>query len=238
MSTLRVTLATLYAAIISLFGRWLPPKHQQRPQRLLDRDRWLLARQLDPKVTTAVHESGHAVVAWACSAVTEIHTASIEDSGDRDGHVRYEARGNREHVYWCQLTIALAGMAAEAVVFGRVEPGKRGDLASAMESAKRITEEPPWITEGFPVPPFERLYVEQPSPETMRALSAGYSMARKIVTTHPEFYRLVSALMAHETLTSRQIDDVLGHRAPIRLLGCVAATFVVPRARITGDRLQ
>jgi ATP-dependent Zn protease len=95
----------------------------------------------------AVHESGHAIVAFFSLNVRELVRVTIDKDGEWAGHLLYTfpVTGSQELRYE-RAAIAMAGLAAEAIVLGRFESGPgRNDLLAALEVAREIpVPKPPW----------------------------------------------------------------------------------------------
>lgn len=97
---------------------------------------------LDPEErwTTAVHEAGHAIVAWAYGlTVPRItirprrHALGMTQWQRSEGVVSLDRRS-----HLAQMALAMGGLAAETQVFGHFGSGGTGDLQSAHQIAQRI----------------------------------------------------------------------------------------------------
>ena len=66
----------------------------------------------------AVHEAGHAVAAWYCLSVDRVFGVTIEERGDTGGTMSYSIRDR-----WDSTIVAMAGLAAETIVFGKFRSG-------------------------------------------------------------------------------------------------------------------
>jgi cell division protease FtsH len=90
----------------------------------------------------AIHEAGHAVVAWLVAPERTLEVLSIVKRRNALGLLAHAdaderwltSRSDAEHL----LRIAFGGMAAEAVFFGETGSGVRGDLAAATELAAQM----------------------------------------------------------------------------------------------------
>jgi cell division protease FtsH len=113
------------------------------------RDRVLLGQRQDAnflldseKLSVAVHESGHALVAAFSPAADPVDKVTILPSGMALGVTEQLPEAER-HLYSMEqmtttLAVRLGGRAAELVVFGQGSTGASSDLASATELATRM----------------------------------------------------------------------------------------------------
>ena len=90
----------------------------------------------------AYHESGHALVAAARRGPSSIDKVTITARGRHVGHLEVLQRDDRVVVgrstLLDELAIAMAGVAAEELVFGESSTASEGDLERATELARRI----------------------------------------------------------------------------------------------------
>ena len=90
----------------------------------------------------AVHEAGHALVATGRRGVGSIDKVTITSRGRHVGHLEVLQRDDRVVVGRAslldELVIAMAGVAAEEMVFGEPSTAAEGDLERATEMARRI----------------------------------------------------------------------------------------------------
>jgi hypothetical protein len=177
----------------------------------------------------AVHEAGHAIVAWSCTHVTEVHWSTIEKQDHRAGSVSYSVLTSDDGD-WCTLAVALAGVAAENFVFGNAHstPAK-DDLVKARDLATRIATRGarpgvPWDRPNGqhararnakePLLPFRRLYIHPLTQDEHFVLEEAYLMARHIVrASDPGFHELVQLLLTRKSVKEHDIARVLGSRA-------------------------
>lgn len=180
----------------------------------------------------AVHEAGHAVAAWCCTMVSDVR---ITIEAKHGGQVTWMMHGEGGDVTWHRLVIALAGAAAEAMVYerSRREASSKDDFRAAREYAEALGGEPPWVDPGGSTLAFEKIYVAPPLlPATRANLEAAYRMARHVIRAHGrDYYRIVSLLLTHRTVREHDVARILGHRAPLRLLAPFGARFVLPRRK-------
>ena len=194
---------------------------------------WTAAQSDECKM--AVHECGHAVAAWCCTAVSAIGGITMER--ETGGGVLYTfvfKMGSVADSHWCDTVISLAGIAAEVHTYGRCRGGPaRTDLSKAREAARELVKlgspSPPWgKSKHLNVLPFDKVWEDAPSAAEVAILSQAYRMARDIVKAHGHsFYRLVSVLLTRKTVTEKEAAVVLGRR-PKRLVGLLRPTFLMP----------
>jgi hypothetical protein len=184
-----------------------------------------------PEIRAAVHEAGHAVAAWCCTIVTRVKVASVGKGGD--GRVGFELflLGSPD-ARWCQLVIALAGPAAEAMVYKKGRSRESNlDLTAALQHAEAIgSAPPPWAAQRGPTFDFDRLYYPRPSEQARRNLEEGYRMAKCILQkSEHRMYAVTSALLACGSVSEKELSMILGSRTGMRLLLVFGPKFVLPR---------
>ena len=90
----------------------------------------------------AVHEAGHALVASGRRGAGSIDKVTITSRGRHVGHLEVLQRDDRVVVARSslldELVIAMAGVAAEEMVFGEPSTAAEGDLERATDMARRI----------------------------------------------------------------------------------------------------
>lgn len=176
----------------------------------------------------AVHEAGHAVAAWCCTLVAEVTVATIEHKGKdwSGGLVNYSYYGTDWlEGRWCKLVIALAGVAAEAMVYSRWRTsGSEIDLAQALAIAEDLAGvaggkiDPPWRRLGGneaagSAPDLARAFKTKPSAAAAENLEEGYRMARRVLRSHGgAFFKVVSMLLAKKSTSKTDIEALLGKR--------------------------
>jgi len=93
----------------------------------------------DDKRRIAVHETGHAVVAAALGQTMALDKLSIIARGRNVGHMALGAEASlfpTEDDMSARVAIAMAGVAAEKLVFGQISTGSEGDLERATNTAR------------------------------------------------------------------------------------------------------
>lgn len=164
----------------------------------------------------AVHEAGHAVAAWCCTLVTEVNAATIED--EKGGLVSFTYRhSGLPEERWCQMVIALAGVAAEGMVYSKWSTkGSEKDLGEALVFAKVLRENPPWERLGRAsgsVPNFQKMSRTKLDPDVIENVNEAYRMARRVLRSHgSQFFKVVSMLLTKKATRKVDLEAVLGMR--------------------------
>ncbi len=187
------------------------------------------------KQRVAVHESGHALLAWASPEAEPLKRVSILPRGmalgatqqvppeDRHLHTRKELDA--------RLLVLLGGFAAERLVLGDVSTGAEHDLREATRLASKMVahygmsdamgpvhydvhEEHPFLgqriaTDGGTSDATVHAIEDEARKLLATALAAASST---IVANRDRLDRLVESLLDHETLEQAQLAALLGPR--------------------------
>jgi cell division protease FtsH len=191
---------------------------------------------IDPEErrVVAYHESGHAVTAWLNPAADPVHKVTIVPHGQALGlteQIPGEERHNLSHSYLiARLAVMLGGRTAEEIAFGEVTTGAENDLVEATRLARRmitrwgmgklglvafkIDEEHPFL--GYEISQ-GRDYSEATAAridEEVRALleETHQAVRRCLIGARDGLDRLVSALLAEETVGADELLQILGPR--------------------------
>ncbi|RHN56737.1 putative ATPase, AAA-type, core, peptidase, FtsH [Medicago truncatula] len=176
---------------------------------------------------TAFHECGHALVAIYTDGANPIDKATIVPHGGYRGRVYYlprdkdENRLSRKRML-AKLDVSMGGRVAEVLIFGQsgVNAGACSDIFKATSLARRMVTRYGMSTEVGPVSHdyFDngrsmssetRLLIEK---EVKNLLERACNNAKTILTTHQkELHVLTKALLKHQTLTGKQIKDLLAN---------------------------
>jgi cell division protease FtsH len=168
----------------------------------------------------AYHEGGHALMSFLMGDGFPVHKATIVPRGNALGYTFNLPEEERflhtreEFIDW--MKIALAGRAAEQVVFGRVTNGAANDLEKVTELARSMVFEY-GMAEGV-VSRTMRADNYALSEETKRVRDQeqarltddAYQEAVRLVTKHrPALDRLAQALLEKETLVREEMQALL-----------------------------
>ncbi len=184
------------------------------------------------KLTTAYHESGHALVAKKLSNADPVHKLTIVPRGMALGLMQQLPEADKHtysRSYWMdQLAVFFGGRAAEELVFNEMNTGASSDIQRATEIARRMVcewgmsstlgpvhydtkEEHVFLGRdiGKPREHSEAIQLEIDQ-EVKKIIQSQYDIAKKIVSEHLEvLHSLAKAVMERETLDADDIDRIL-----------------------------
>ena len=186
----------------------------------------------EEKKLTAYHEGGHALVGLYFPASDPIHKATIIPRGRALGMVMRLPENDRNSITLEQMkshiAVAMAGRVAEELIFGRskVTSGASSDIRMATNMAKSMVTEWGLSEEVGPIyhgTSSEDRYVgsegekfrseklsDTIDKEIKKIIDEGYNLAKKILTDNvEELHMLAKALIEHETLSGKQIKNLL-----------------------------
>jgi cell division protease FtsH len=195
----------------------------------------------------AYHEGGHALMSHLMGETFPVHKATIVPRGQALGYTfnlpeedRY-LHTREEFIDW--MKIALAGRAAEQVVFGRVTNGAANDLEKVTELARSMVFEY-GMSEGV-VSRTMRADNYALSEETKRVRDQeqarltddAYAEAVRLITKHrAALDRLAQALLEKETLVRGEMVALLSEVEPeSRASETVGRVVPLPRAEDAPD---
>ena len=184
------------------------------------------------KLTTAYHESGHALVAKKLSNADPVHKLTIVPRGMALGLMQQLPEADKHtysRSYWMdQLAVFFGGRVAEELVFNEMNTGASSDIQRATEIARRMVcewgmsssvgpihydtkEEHVFLGRelGKPREHSEAIQLEIDQ-EVKRILEMQYNVAKKVVSEHLEvLHKLAKAVMEKETLDADDIERIL-----------------------------
>jgi cell division protease FtsH len=192
----------------------------------------------------AVHESGHATVAYFTPNTEPLRRVTIIPHGMALG-VTQQTPSEDKHLATqpeleAKLGVMMGGYAAETLLYGNPSSGSENDLRQATEIAYRMVAQFGMSDAIGPV--FYEHRVEHPflgqrlatdsgisdrtvhaiEEETRRLLASALDRAKSVITAHRlEFDRLVTALLEQETIERAELERTLG---PVRALTTTAAS--------------
>ncbi|WP_229777591.1 ATP-dependent zinc metalloprotease FtsH [Deinococcus seoulensis] len=191
--------------------------------------RSLVVREADRKVT-AYHEVGHALAAQLLPHANRVAKLTVVPRGRAAGFMMPDA-DDRLHVTRPALedmiAVALAGRAAEEVVFGEVTTGAQNDFQQATGIARRmVTEwgmgetigkvalassEGGFLGGGSQMTPISEATAAQVDAEVRTLLDAAYARALALIGEHlGRVHEIVTVLMTRETLSGEEFSALLG----------------------------
>ncbi|XP_076929778.1 ATP-dependent zinc metalloprotease FTSH 4, mitochondrial-like [Bidens hawaiensis] len=193
---------------------------------------------------TAYHEGGHALVALHTDGAHPVHKATIVPRGMALGMVaqlpeKDETSVSRKEML-ARLDVCMGGRVAEELIFGEdeVTSGASSDLEQATRLAREMVTKYGMSKEigvvahnyddnGKSMSTETRLLIEK---EVQKLLENAYDNAKNILTRYnKEHHALANALLQHETLSGKQIKELLAQlNAPVQQM--VAPVKPVPPA--------
>jgi len=184
----------------------------------------------------AVHEAGHAIVAWACTWVSTVDSVSIEEKDGGSTCFRLKSDDSPEEM-WCNLVISLAGIAAEVGAFKRMHSTEsKGDLVKSLALSEKLAKlnqvTPPWkVPEREKSLPFDKIFRSLDHDQKV-ILTHAYHVAHGVIDSHgAHYYKLVSLLLTKKTISSSDMESILGKRAIIKLIAwSFDPRFVLPNS--------
>jgi cell division protease FtsH len=187
------------------------------------------------KKRVAVHESGHAVIAWATPAAEPLSRVSILPRGMALGATQQVAPEDR-HLHTraeldARLLVLLGGYAAEQVVLGEISTGAENDLGEATRLASKmvahygmsealgpvrydIREEHAFLGQRIATESgTSDATVHAIETEARALLGRALVEATSVITANrARLDQLAAALLDHETLERDRLDELLGPR--------------------------
>lgn len=185
---------------------------------------------------TAYHEAGHALLGWYEPEVDEVHKVTIIPRGRALGVTQFQPDEERFHIgekrLHAQLAMALAGRAAEKIVFGEYSAGAEDDLKRATRIARSMVAH--WGMSDTVGPVAFRQGEEHPflgkeihenrefSEETAHLIDQEIGRilrdAQQLATSTLTKYRaklneLAETLLEQESLGKDDLTQILGERA-------------------------
>src|SRR2546423_2452343 len=164
----------------------------------------------------AFHEGGHALMAHLMGSAMELQKVTIVSRGDALGYAFYLPEEDRylhtKEELVDRMVVALAGRAAEEVVFGRVTNGAANDLEKVTDIARSMVFE--WGMSESVTSRTLRADNYALSEETKRLRDSeqalltdtAYSEAVRLLEKHrAPLDRLTQALLAKETLVREEV---------------------------------
>src|SRR5437868_9198890 len=168
----------------------------------------------------AYHEGGHALMGYLMGSVMELQKVTIVSRGNALGYAFYLPEEDRylhtKEELVDRMVVALAGRAAEEVVFGRVTNGAANDLEKVTEIARSMVFE--WGMSESVTSRTLRADNYALSEETKRLRDSeqalltdtAYTEALRLLKKHrASLDRLAAALLEKETLVRDELRDLV-----------------------------
>ncbi|CAD7694727.1 unnamed protein product [Ostreobium quekettii] len=180
-----------------------------------------LVRTEESMRRTAYHESGHALVALNTPGASPLHKATIVARGNALGMVtqtpgRDEYSVSRQQLM-ARIDVCMGGKVAEELVFGKdhVTSGASSDLHQATTTAEHMVMQCGMSDEVGPIYASNRGDLsgevqKKIDAEVTRILKEAQVRVMKLLGDKmSDLHKLAKALVERETLTSKEIEDVL-----------------------------
>jgi cell division protease FtsH len=211
------------------------------------------------KRMTAVHESGHALLAWIVPGADRVHKVTIIPRGRSLGVTQLLPEEDRLNISESELhgrlCFMLGGRAAEKLIYDEYSAGAENDLMQATRLARRMvtawgmskrlgpvayrtSEEHPFLgKEIYEQREFSEHSAQLIDEEVAGILHAAADRAAQLLSEHRgELEKLASALEDHEVLDEKEIEELLGPSINKRSSESNGrAVDVAPGAGSTGD---
>jgi cell division protease FtsH len=194
------------------------------------------------KRLTAIHESGHALLAWIVPGADRVHKVTIIPRGRSLGVTQLLPEEDRlnisESELYGRLCFMLGGRAAEKLVFNEYSAGAENDLMQATKLARRMvtawgmserlgpvayrtSEEHPFLgKEIYEHREFSEYSSQLIDEEVARILHGAADQATKLLTAQrAQLETLAGALEAQEVLDEQEIEQLLGPSINKRVAG-------------------
>lgn len=166
----------------------------------------------------AVHEAGHALVACLTSGSDPVHHATVIPRGRSLGLVMRLPEKDRTMVprskLLADLDVAMAGRAAEEVVFGsaNVCTGAESDIEQATATARRMVAQ--WgmsdVIGMVRVEPHEGRFPPEVETEVRNLIEGAYARAKELILEHRTALDALSdALVARKSLDGEEVRDIV-----------------------------
>ncbi len=179
------------------------------------------------RTRTAVHEAGHAVLAWEARCVMDVTSAQIvaDDDERSAGLVKYRSRLPviaRDN--WEQVSICLAGLAAEVTMYGSCQKGgAEDDIRSARELVDEIYQGErgyfgssacPWNEEADKAPSIAgTVYGDDERSRKNEIIDSCYRHALAKIREHRHLFDAVAAALDQKgRLDQDELATLLGER--------------------------
>jgi len=217
----------------------------------------------EEKRLTAYHEGGHALVAMHQPASDPVHKATIIPRGRALGMVmrlpeRDAISVTREKLN-ADLAVAMGGRVAEEIIFGddKVTSGASADIKMATQISRAMVTEYGMSDKLGPLAYGDNeqevflghsvARTQNMSDETLQTVDEevhllvdrGYQTARRIIEANlDQLHTIAEGLLEYETLSGKEIEDLLVGKPPIRDSGDDGAGSVPSSAVPSAGQLK
>ena len=184
------------------------------------------------KRLTAVHESGHALIAYLLPDADPVHKVTIIPRGRAGGYTMMLPEEDRSYetksYYLAQIRVALGGRAAEEIVFHEISSGASGDLQSVTRIVRQMITRLGMSTKLGPMvfgEQQEQVFLgknlghdrnygegvaELIDKEMHDMVSEAYADVLRMLREHIDaLQNMAKALMEVETINHQQVDNLI-----------------------------
>src|SRR5262249_12366604 len=188
------------------------------------------------RAMTAYHEAGHALVAWLLPELDPVHKVTIVPRGRALGVTQLLPDEERHHIgeqrLHSNLAVAMAGRAAEKMIFDEYSAGAENDIEQATKLARRMaahwgmseaigpvafhqSEEHPFLgKEIHEMRQFSEETAHVIDQEVQRFIHEASIRATEILAAHRDkLDQLALALLENEAIDREQVTAIRGERA-------------------------
>jgi cell division protease FtsH len=216
------------------------------------------------KQVTAFHEAGHAVLGWLIPSGNRVHKVTIIPRGRALGVTQYVPAEDRHNMSESEMrahmAMALAGRAAEDLIFSEYSAGAENDLKQATGLARRMVAHWGMSERIGPVafhtdhtdPFLGREITQEMRPysdhtarvideEITRILTESADLAHQTLTKHRDkLEALAMALLEREEIDDKELEELIGPPiAPADSpLGPPTPTYITPDRITAATREQ
>ncbi|MBB5365428.1 ATP-dependent zinc metalloprotease FtsH [Deinococcus humi] len=190
--------------------------------------RSMVVREADRKVT-AYHEVGHALAAQLLPHANRVNKLTVVPRGRAAGFMMPDA-DDRLHVTRPALedmiAVALAGRAAEEVIYGEVTTGAQNDFQQATNIARRMvtewgmsdrigkvalaSDQAGYLGGGSQMQPMSEATAQEIDEEVRALIDAAYGRVLTLVREHlAAVHEIVRVLLSRETLYGEEFSTLL-----------------------------
>ena len=220
-----VNLAALRAAVLNASAVTQAALEYAKDRIMMGAERTSAVISEENRRLTAYHEGGHALVAMYTDDAHPVHKATIVPRGMALGMVaqlpsKDETSVSRKQLL-AKLDVCMGGRVAEEMIFGEKEvtTGASSDLEQATRLARAMVTKYGMSESVTGLVAYE--YDRQAEAtkakiegEVRKLVMEAYERAKALLTKHEkELHKLAEELLHKETLSGKQISELLGKKA-------------------------
>lgn len=170
----------------------------------------------DELLKVAIHEAGHLITAWKCTAIHSIQSVKLDKYEGCVSYIAYIKKDDNKY-NWCSLVISLAGMAAEVIYLKKIRTGPcAADLINARIVVAELIKgnfEPEEI--DGPSLKFDNMFVKQLTEQELKIFRAGFAKAKDIILAEPNFLYYANRLCEKSFWDEEDVKQLLDKNLPV-----------------------